>query len=272
MPVAVHDKQGAKQAPTTFGTVEISAVIITFNEERNIARCMASVKAVADDIVVVDSYSTDATERIAREHGARFVQHKFEGHIEQKNWAITQAKHPWVLSLDADEALDDELARSILAVKQGQAAADGYTMARLTNYCGTWIRHGGWYPDTKLRLWDSRKGQWGGTNPHDRYELEKGARTAPLKGNILHYSYHSISDHVKQADYFTTIAAHALHAHGKRAPVPKLLLSPIVKFISCYLLRGGFRDGFHGFVIARISAQATFWKYAKLRQLRRTQE
>ncbi len=249
--------------------MELSVVIITFNEERNIARCLASVKGVADDIVVVDSFSTDATGKIVQEHGARFVQHAFEGHIEQKNWAITQAKYPWVLSLDADEALDEELVRCILAVKQKPVEADGYAMARLTNYCGTWIRHGGWYPDIKLRLWDSRKGCWGGTNPHDRYEMDSGARTRHLHGNILHYSYRSISDHIKQADYFTTIAAQALHARGKRAGLLKMLVSPCAKFISGYLLRGGFRDGFHGFVIARISAAATFWKYAKLRQLRR---
>ncbi|MBS0401688.1 MAG: glycosyltransferase family 2 protein [Bacteroidetes bacterium] len=272
MPIAaVHEGQGAKQAPTTFGTVEISAVIITLNEEHNLARCLASVKAVADDIVIVDSYSTDGTERIAREHGARFVQHTFEGHIEQKNWAITQAKHPWVLSLDADEAVDDGLKQSILRLKRDGPQADGYTMNRLTNYCGTWIRHGGWYPDAKLRLWDSRKGKWGGTNPHDRYELHPGTSTAHLKGDLLHYSYHSISDHVKQADYFTTIAAKAMHARGQRPGFLKMLVSPVAKFLGSYVLQGGFRDGFNGFTIARISAAATFWKYAKLRQLWRQQ-
>jgi len=252
--------------------VEISAVIITFNEERNIARCINSLKGVADEVVVVDSFSTDGTERIARGLGARFVQHKFEGHIEQKNWAITQATHAWVLSVDADEALDEALLSSILAVKQGNPQADGYTMNRLTNYCGTWVRHGGWYPDTKLRLWDSRKGQWAGTNPHDRYELEAGTRTAHLRGDLLHFSYHSISDHVRQADYFTTIAAKALHARGKHGGMLKLLFSPVAKFLGGYVLRGGWRDGFHGFVIARISAHATFLKYAKLRQLWREQQ
>lgn len=247
--------------------MELSVVIITFNEERNIARCLASVKAVADDIVVVDSFSTDATGAIAREHGARVVEHAFEGHIEQKNWAITQAKHPWVLSLDADEALNEELVRSIQEVKRGTPSADGYAMARLTNYCGTWIKHGGWYPDIKLRLWDSRKGRWGGTNPHDRYELDTGASTARLKGDILHYSYHSIADHLRQVNYFTDISSKALLAQGKQARPVKLLLSPIAKFVGDYLIRGGFLDGFHGFVIARISAHATFLKYAKLKQL-----
>jgi len=253
--------------PATFGAMEISVVIITFNEERNLARCIASVKQVADDVVVVDSFSMDATEKIALEHGARFVQHAFEGHIEQKNWAITQAKYPWVLSLDADEALDEELIRSILEVKRGAPSTDGYSMARLTNYCGTWVRHGGWYPDIKLRLWDSRKGLWGGTNPHDQYEMEPGSRTIRLTGDLLHYSYNSISDHLRQVDYFTGISSNALYQQGRKAGLVKLLISPIAKFIGDYLFRGGFLDGYHGFVIARISAHATFLKYAKLKQL-----
>lgn len=247
--------------------MELSVVIITFNEERNIARCLASVKEVADDIVVVDSFSTDATEKIVREHGARFVQHAFEGHIEQKNWAITQAKYPWVLSLDADEALYPTLMEAIKKVKAGTQLADGYAMARLTNYCGTWVKHGGWYPDIKLRLWDSRKGRWGGTNPHDRFELQAGARIQKLNGDLLHYSYHSITDHLRQVNYFTDISSRALHAQGKRASWTKLLVSPVAKFIGDYIFRGGFLDGYHGFVIARISAHATFLKYAKLEQL-----
>lgn len=250
---------------------KISVVIITFNEERNLARCLASVKNLADDVVVVDSFSKDRTEAIALEHGARFVPHAFEGHIEQKNWAITQALHPWVLSLDADEALSPELERSILAAKQ-QGNVDGFTMNRLTNYCGTWIRHGGWYPDRKLRLWDSRKGRWTGVNPHDRYEMDAGSRIEHLKGDLLHYSYYTTSDHLKQVDYFTTISAKAYKERGKRANYLKLLLSPVVKFIDGYLVRLGFLDGWHGFAIARISAHATFIKYAKLRELWRKEE
>ncbi|MCB0764120.1 MAG: glycosyltransferase family 2 protein [Flavobacteriales bacterium] len=247
----------------------LSVVIITHNEERNLGRCLASVMEVADDVVVVDSFSTDGTEAIAREHGARFVQHAFEGHIEQKNWAITQARHPFILSLDADEALDPELARNVALAKQEDL--DGYTMNRLTNYCGTWVRHGGWYPDVKLRLWNSTKGAWTGTNPHDRYALASGSRTRHLSGDILHYSYYSISDHLRQVDYFTAIMSRALHARGTRASSVKLFLSPVAKFLGDYLFRGGFLDGWHGFVIARISAQATFLKYAKLRELERTE-
>ncbi|MBL7981755.1 MAG: glycosyltransferase family 2 protein [Flavobacteriales bacterium] len=245
----------------------LSVVIITFNEERNLGRCLASVRDVADDIVVLDSFSTDRTEAIAREHGARFIQHAFDGHIEQKNRAITHARHPFVLSLDADEALDEVLVSAIRQAKNEEA--DGYTMNRLTNYCGTWVRHGGWYPDVKLRLWDSRKGRWTGLNPHDRYELENGAVTKHLPGDLLHYSYYTLNDHLKQVNYFTDIMARELHGKGRKASYVKLLLSPFAKFIGDYLFRAGFRDGWHGFVIAMISAHATFLKYAKLRELYR---
>jgi glycosyltransferase involved in cell wall biosynthesis len=245
----------------------LSVVIITFNEERNLSRCLASVRDVADDIVVLDSFSTDRTEAIAREHGARFIQHAFDGHIEQKNRAITHARHPFVLSLDADEALDETLTMAIRQAKNEEA--DGYTMNRLTNYCGTWVRHGGWYPDVKLRLWDSRKGRWTGLNPHDRYELENGAVIKHLPGDLLHYSYYTLNDHLKQVNYFTDIMARELHGKGRKSSYVKLLLSPFAKFIGDYLFRGGFRDGWHGFVIAMISAHATFLKYAKLRELHR---
>ena len=139
--------------------IQLSAVIITFNEERNIGRCIDSLQGIADDIVVVDSFSSDKTKEICLSKNVRFVEHAFDGHIEQKNWAITQAKHPHILSLDADEALDEVLKKSILEVKQN-FTQDAYQMNRITNYCGQWIKHCGWYPDTKLRLWDSSKGYW----------------------------------------------------------------------------------------------------------------
>jgi glycosyltransferase involved in cell wall biosynthesis len=243
----------------------LSVVIITYNEERNIGRCLASLMDIAEEVVVLDSFSTDGTEAIVRSHGARFEQHAFDGHIEQKNRAIGLASHPFVLSLDADEALDDVLRESIRKAKG--STGDGYTMNRLTNYCGSWIRHGGWYPDVKLRLWDSRKGRWTGTNPHDRYEMDKGARLGHLAGDLLHFSYYSLGDHLKQVDYFTDIMAKELHTRGRRASWTKLLLSPASKFFGDYFIRLGLLDGWHGFVIAIISAHAAFLKYAKLREL-----
>ncbi|MDQ3046969.1 MAG: glycosyltransferase family 2 protein [Bacteroidota bacterium] len=246
---------------------QLSVVIITFNEEKNIARCLDSVAGIADDIVVLDSFSKDRTEDICNEKGVRFIQHAFDGHIQQKNRAITHAKFPYVLSLDADEALDEDLKKSILEVKNNWKH-DGYYMNRLTNYCGTWIRHCGWYPDKKLRLWDSRKGSWGGINPHDKYELTEGDKnTGHLQGDILHYSFYTIDQHKKQVDYFTDISSKALFEKGKRANLLHLTISPAVKFIRDYFLKMGFLDGYYGFIVCRISAKATYLKYAKLKKL-----
>lgn len=245
----------------------ISVVIITFNEEKNIARCIESVLEIADDIVVVDSFSRDSTKEICLSLGVRFVEHTFEGHIEQKNWAITQAKYPHVLSLDADEALDEILKNSILQVKENFVFS-AYSMNRLTNYCGHWVRYCGWYPDTKLRLWDSRCGAWGGDNPHDRYELHtRQNEIGHMKGDILHYSYYTVDDHYKQVEYFTSILAKAQFQRGKKAPLLVLFLSPLVKFFKDYILNLGFLDGKSGFQICRISAYATYVKYKKLRRL-----
>ena len=241
----------------------ISAVIITFNEEKNIGRCIDSLHHVVDDIVVVDSFSTDRTEEICNEKRVRFVQHQFEGHIEQKNWAITQAKYPHVLSLDADEALDNELQKSILEVKEN-FDADGYAVKRLTNYCGSWIRHGNWYPDIKLRLWDSRKGKWGGLNPHDKYELDPESSTKLLKGHLLHYSFYTFEQHLKQIHKFTDISSEAAFKKGKKATVLNLMVNPAAKFIGGYFLKLGLLDGKAGFRIAWYSAYATYLKYSKL--------
>lgn len=247
--------------------IPLSVVIITYNEEKNIGRCLDSVKEIADDIVVVDSFSTDRTKEICDSKAVRFVQHKFQGHIEQKNWAITQAKYPYILSLDADEALSEELKQSVLAVKHNWTH-DGYYMNRLTNYCGKWIYHCGWYPDRKLRLFDSRKGKWVGINPHDKYEMFDGDKsTRLLKGDILHYSYYTLDDHYRQVEYFTTIAANAYFNNKQTVSLVKLFASPVVRFIHNYFIKLGFLDGTAGFTISRISAYATFLKYKKLRAL-----
>ncbi|MCE3260738.1 MAG: putative glucosyl-3-phosphoglycerate synthase [Bacteroidetes bacterium] len=247
--------------------IKLSVVIIAYNEEKNLDRCLNSVKSVADEIVVLDSFSTDTTEQICRNHGVKFFQHKFDGHIQQKNRAVTYASNPHVLSLDADEALDEQLASSIAEVKKN-FTKDGYYMNRLTNYCGHWVKHCGWYPDTKLRLWDSRKGAWTGINPHDKYELFEGDKnTGFLKGDILHYSYYSVEDHYRQVEYFTNIASKAYFEKGKKAGAFKLVVNPVAKFIDHYLLRLGFLDGKAGFLISRISAYATYLKYKKLREL-----
>ena len=249
-------------------SVQISVVIITFNEENNIGRCLDSVQKVADEVVVVDSFSTDGTEAICKEKGARFIQHSFDGHIEQKNWAITQAKHQYVLSLDADEALDEQLVASILSVKTNWTH-DGYSMNRLNHFCGKWIRHGGWYPDRKLRLWDTTKGKWGGINPHDFYRMNNGATSKHILGDILHYTYYEISEHIDQINYFTDISAQAYYNKGKRSDLLKIHVRPKLVFLKMFILKLGVLDGYYGWVIARNSAHSTFLKYVKLREIQK---
>jgi len=248
-------------------SVKISAVIITYNEEKNIGRCLESLKGVVDDIVIVDSYSKDKTKDICIAYGARFVEHAFEGHIQQKNFAITQALFPFVLSLDADEALSEKLRSSIFKIKNNWTH-DGYSVNRLTNYCGKWIYHCGWYPDVKLRLFDSRKGKWGGTNPHDKYNLNDPVnKVEHIDGDILHYSYYSIEEHYKQAEYFSNIASKAMFENGKKTSLVKLYLSPVARFLKSFVTKLGFLDGRYGWAISRISAWETYRKYFLLKEL-----
>ncbi len=251
--------------------VRISAVIITFNEERNILRCLKSLVGVADEIVVVDSYSTDRTEEICNSFHAKFIRHRFFGHIEQKNWAILQASSPYILSLDADEALSDELRMSILKVKKSWTH-DGYYFNRLTNYCGKWIRHTSWYPARKLRLWDSRKGGWGGFNPHDKFLLTKGSTRQFLKGDILHYSYYTISEHVEQINKFSTIMSRSYYDRGRRVYIYSIIAHPLWRFIKDFMVKGGFLDGYYGFIVSINSAQEVFLKYVKLRNIYKKEE
>jgi len=248
--------------------IKLSVVIITYNEEANIARCLDSVKNIADEIVIVDSFSSDKTESICKKYNIKFEQHVFEGHIEQKNYAITKATYPHVLSLDADEVVSTMLEKSILEVKANWNF-DGYYFNRLNNYCGKWLKHGGWYPDKKLRLWDSRKGKWGGINPHDKYELEKGSSTCFIKGDLLHYSYNSIEQHINQINKFTEIAAKADFLRGRRTNLIKIMLFPKWKFYKDYIIKLGFLDGYYGLIVAKISAHANFIKHIKIKELQK---
>jgi len=249
---------------------KLSVVIITFNEERNIKRCLDSINDIADEIIIVDSFSTDRTEQICNDYNLRFIQHPFEGHIQQKNYALDLATHDLVLSLDADEALSVELKNRIIAVKKN-TEYDGYTMNRMTNYCGKWIRHGTWYPDTKLRLAKKKAVHWGGENPHDKLIINND-KVQHLKGDILHYSYYSIEGHLQQQQKFSSIAAKAMFQRGKKAPFYKLFLNPLASWVKDILFRFGFLDGKSGFIIAKISANSVYWKYRKLRDLWKEKE
>ncbi len=248
--------------------VKISAAIICLNEEKNIGRCLESLKSVADEIVVVDSYSTDKTQEICKSYSVRFIAHQFEGYIEQKNFALDQCSHEVVLSLDADEALSPELANSLLKVKKN-FDKPGYRFNRLTNYAGFWVRHCGWYPDTKLRLVKKSLARWKGTNPHDILTFNNPQHRPGefLTGDLLHYSYDSITDHIHQTNTFTTIAAKASYQKGTRSNLFKIVTRPILKFLRDYIMKKGFLDGRYGFIICGINALSAFLKYAKIREL-----
>ncbi|HHW59433.1 MAG: glycosyltransferase family 2 protein [Bacteroidales bacterium] len=248
---------------------KLSIVIITFNEEKNIARCINSVKEIADEIIVVDSYSTDKTKDIALDLGAIVIENKFEGHIEQKNIALQKANYTWVLSLDADEALSDKLKNKIQEIKKNPTA-DGYTMNRLTYYCGRWIRHTGWYPDKKLRLVRKDLAQWCGINPHDRLELTNSNNIKHINADILHYSYFTLNDHLNQLEKFTQISANELYKYKIKPNFWHFFIKPLHKFINHYIYHAGFLDGYEGFQISMISAYGVFLKYAKLRELYKT--
>ena len=247
--------------------MKISGVIITYNEARNIARCLQSLQVVCDEILVLDSYSTDSTAQICHSFGVRFEQNTFEGHIQQKNQALQRASHPWVLSLDADEALSPELRASILALKKEGPQKGGFTFNRLTNYCGKWIHHSGWYPDTKLRLVTKADAQWGGINPHDQLLPSKELQLQHLKGDLLHYSYYTKADHFKQIAYFSAIAAKELHARKIKSSIPTIIIKVAAQFIKSYFIKLGFLDGVAGWHIAVRSAYATQQKYQLLRKL-----
>ena len=247
---------------------KLSVVIITFNEERNIGRCIDSVLPVADEVLVLDSHSTDKTCAIAVAKGARVLQQPFAGYIEQKNNALALAQNDLVLSLDADEALDERLQQSILSAKKNKMAA-GYTMNRCTYYCGRFIRHGAWYPDRKLRLFSRQLAQWGGTNPHDKVEFHSPQTSIHLAGDILHYSYYTLEEHITQNNKFSTIAAESYFSRGKRTSLFRIWFNPCWAFFSGFFLRDGFLDGFYGYVIARNVAHLTFMKHSKLYLLQR---
>ncbi len=245
----------------------LSVVIITFNEENNIERCINSVKTLADEIIILDSFSTDGTIQISKNMGAIVMQQFFLGHIEQKNLALTYATNNFVLCLDADEALDETLINSIHKVKNNFTFR-AYSSNRCTNFCGQFIKYGSWYPDKKIRLFDKRYAKWSGINPHDKIELiGNNKKIKYLKGDILHYSFSSVEDQLLRNKKYSTISAAALYKMGIRSNLLKIFFNPFWTFFSGYIIRFGFLDGYYGFIIAYNSAHATFQKYRKLYRL-----
>ncbi len=243
---------------------KISAVIITRNEEKNIGRCLMSLTDIADEIIVVDSFSTDNTENICKEYGVKFVKKEFIGYDSSKNYGNSLAKYPFILSIDADEEISKALKESLRTAK-ADLKEDGYYVKRLTNYCGQWIYHCGWYPDTKLRLFKNAKSSWQGSI-HETLELSSN-KTKLLSGDLLHYSYPTIRSHSEKINHFTDMAAISSFKKKKKVTIFKLAMGPIFEFFKKYILKRGFLDGYYGFVISVMSAYYVFYKYAKLKDL-----
>jgi glycosyltransferase involved in cell wall biosynthesis len=249
----------------------ISLVVITYNEAANIERCLDSARAVVEELLVVDSFSEDTTRELATAKGARVITHRFEGYIEQKRYAIEQAAHERVLLLDADEALDEQLRAAIQQVRENWAH-NCYTMNRMSNLGNQWIRHGAWYPDRKMRLFERSKYEIIGINPHDKFVPQVGASQLHLAGDILHYTNSDIKDRIKTLNHFSTVAAAAFLAKGKKGNWLRILFKPGLRFLAEYILKRGFLDGFYGFVIAKTSAQYVFLREVKLFDLSRAKK
>ncbi len=265
-PAAVNSRPlGSADSPVPHPALSqraaISCCIVCFNEEANIRRCLESVKW-CDEIVVVDSFSTDHTVQICQQYTSRIIQRAWPGYVEQKRFALAQASHEWVLNVDADEEVSPDLQQEILGVlDRNDPAVDGFYIPRLVYYLGRWWWRG-WYPGYRLRLFRKIKVRWGGVNPHEKVLLRGQADR--LQGNIYHYTYDGITDHLRTINSLTDIASHELALRGKRASLLDVLLRPLWRFIRFYLLSGCIRDGKAGFFVSVTSAFYTFLKYAKL--------
>ncbi len=243
---------------------QLSVVIIAFNEEKNIEGCLKSVQSISDDIIVVDSFSTDKTVEVSKKYNAKVFQQEWLGYAKQKNYANSLAQNDYILSLDADEVLSEELKHSIEKITKWDGV---YEFNRLTNYCGSWIKHCGWYPDKKIRIFPKVPTKWEGDFVHETLVLPPNAKVHFLKGDLLHYSYHSISDHYNQIEKYSTLHAQAMRQRGKKARWFNLYVNPAFKFFKTYFLQLGFLDGVAGYQVSKISAKSVYLKYKKLMSL-----
>lgn len=246
----------------------LSAVIITLNEEHNIDRCIRALLPIADEIIVLDAHSTDRTPEICASHGVRFVQRDWEGYAASKNYLNSLASSEYLFSVDADEVVDAALLAAILAAKK-EGLQGVYSVNRLTNYMGKWIRHSGWYPDIKVRIFPKEGSCWEGEYVHEILRYPQGSSVTLLPGHLEHYSYYSFVDHRQRADKYSALTAKKQFAAGKTASFLKPYLSAIGRFIGMYIVKLGFLDGRMGFKIALISAQSNIFKYKELRRLTR---
>jgi glycosyltransferase involved in cell wall biosynthesis len=245
--------------------MEISAVLITFNEERRLEGALKSLAGIASEIVVVDCRSSDETAKIAHRYTDRVFERAWTNFADQKNFGNDQASHPWILSLDADERVSPELRQELEELKKTEPDVDAFCIPRKVYYLGRWIRHSGWYPDRKLRLFRKGAARWEGEYVHEKLAFE--GRTEKLKGCIHHFTYRDIHEHLVRINNFSDLGAQKLYARKKKARWYHLLLLPFFRFVRAYVWKLGFLDGFSGLVISVLTGYAVFARYAKLREI-----
>ncbi|MBP1766184.1 MAG: waaE [Candidatus Aminicenantes bacterium] len=245
--------------------MEISAVIITYNEERRLEEALKSLAGVVSEVVVVDCHSTDETVKIARRFTDRVFERAWTNFADQKNFANGKALHPWILSLDADERVSPELREELLRLRSTDPHVDAFSIPRQVYYLGRWVRHSGWYPDRKIRLFRKARARWEGEYVHERLAVE--GRTAELQGAIHHFTYRNIHEHLARINTFSDLGAQKLYARKKKARLYHLMCLPFFRFVRAYFWKLGFLDGFPGLVISVLTAHAVFVRYAKLREI-----
>lgn len=243
----------------------ISAVVITLDEESNIEDCLKSL-AFADEIIVVDSGSSDGTVALARKYTDKVYSIQWTGFAAAKNFGIEKASHDWILSIDADERVSDALRNTIENLKNTEPAAAGFTLPRRTWYLSRWIRGGGWYPDRNIRLFNRKHGRFDDVAVHESVHLN--GTVVPLHGDILHYSYRDIADHLDRINKYSNLSARIWFEKGRRANPAVMMFRPVWEFFRSYVLRRGFRDGREGIILAMMHGYYVFLKYAKLREMR----
>jgi len=244
----------------------LSATVITRNEEGNIGDALRSL-AWADEIVVVDSGSTDGTLEICRRFTDRVFERAWTGFVDQKNHAVALARHDWIFSLDADERVSAELRGEIEDLRRRGFDRAGYRIPRVAQFMGRWIRHGDWYPDFQLRLFDRRRGRWQGGRVHESVRVD--GNPGQLNGEIHHFTYRDLSAYLRRLETYSALAAADYLQRGRRSGAAKLLADPLATFVKAYLLRRGFLDGVPGLMVAAMGAVSVFFKYAKLYEMQR---
>lgn len=248
--------------------IKLSVVIPTFNEEKNISRCVESVRDIADEIFVVDSFSTDSTKEICQNLGVRFVENEYLGMISQRNWGSENAKHDHILALDADEFVSKELSDEIQSIKENWDA-DAFYLKRFNKMYGHWTKHSGMYPDKVLRLFNRKTAKARGIEPHDSIELNSPGEVKTLKNDLIHYTYEHLSDMFRKQTKYSEISAKSKFDKNKKVNLLKLIFAPLWEFILKYFIRGGIKGGVHGFTLCIYLAIFKFYKYHSLYELNR---